>query len=97
MFMTDIDPTTRDLRETDRDDVLLTARQLRKRWGGISEMTPYRRLKDGACPRPLRMGGLRMWRLSDLVQYEALVAVRSGVSNANLAKAPGWCPALKLL
>jgi hypothetical protein len=52
-------------------EVLLTSAQLRRRWGGCSDMLLWRRLKaDAAMPLPLRMCGRRYWRLSEIVAYE---------------------------
>jgi hypothetical protein len=53
-------------------DVFLTARQVRLRYGGVSDMTIYRWLRHpelGFC-RPIVIGNRRYWRLSDLEEFE---------------------------
>lgn len=56
-------------------DRLLTAAQLKARWGGCSDMLLWRRLHDDpAMPRPLRMRGRQLWWLSEIVAYERFLA-----------------------
>ena len=53
-------------------DVFLTARQVRLRYGGVSDMTLHRWLRHpelGFC-RPIVIGNRRYWRLSDLEHFE---------------------------
>jgi hypothetical protein len=58
-------------------DRLLTAAQLKARWGDCSDMLLWRRLHDDpAMPRPLRMRGRRLWWLSEIVAYERFLAKR---------------------
>jgi hypothetical protein len=46
-------------------------RQLRDRYGSVSQMWVERKLKfDAAFPRPYRFGHLRFWKLDELEQYE---------------------------
>jgi predicted DNA-binding transcriptional regulator AlpA len=45
-----------------------TARVLR--WLGISRATLERRLRDGTVPRPVKLGGLRLWNAAELAQFE---------------------------
>jgi hypothetical protein len=60
------------------DDVLLTAAQLKRRWGGCSDMLLWRRLaRDGEMPAPLRMSGRRYWYLSAILAYECRLAERN--------------------
>ncbi len=64
-------------------DEYLTASLVRKRYGGISDMTLYRWLNDEEMnfPRPYYFGRYRYFRLSELLQYECRLprygAVRS--------------------
>jgi predicted DNA-binding transcriptional regulator AlpA len=54
------------------DDMLLRAKDVRKRYGNASDMWLFRRLRDPASdfPKPLIIGRLRYWRLSELKAYE---------------------------
>jgi predicted DNA-binding transcriptional regulator AlpA len=52
-------------------DPLIPASQVRERFGGVSDMWIHRRLHDSSgFPRPLYIGRLRFWRLSELVAWE---------------------------
>lgn len=52
-------------------DPLIPAGQVRKRFGGVSDMWIHRRLHDNSgFPRPLYIGRLRFWRLSELIEWE---------------------------
>jgi hypothetical protein len=53
-------------------DQLLTARQVRARYGDICEMTLFRWVHDGRLgfPRPRYINQRRYWRLSELVAWE---------------------------
>jgi predicted DNA-binding transcriptional regulator AlpA len=56
------------------DDRLLTAAQVRTRYGGISDMGLWRWLKNPALkfPQPAdRINGRRLWRFSDLQAWDA--------------------------
>ena len=54
-------------------EVYLRAKQLRARYGSVSHMWIERRLQDDpAFPKPVKMGRLRFWRLSELEAWEAL-------------------------
>ena len=50
----------------------LTSAQVRKRYGGVSDMALWRWLHDVSLgfPKPLRIQGRRFWRLTDLVAWE---------------------------
>jgi predicted DNA-binding transcriptional regulator AlpA len=52
-------------------DQFLPARQVWERYG-VTSMTLWRWLKDDDLkfPHPMRIGRLRYWRVSDLVQWE---------------------------
>jgi hypothetical protein len=53
-------------------DVLLRALQVRKRYGDCSDMWLHRRLHDDSgFPKPVYLGPVRYWRLSDLLAWEA--------------------------
>jgi hypothetical protein len=61
-----------------QDDVLLTAAQLKRRWGNCSDMLLWRRLRgDPEMPVPLRMCGRRFWYLSAILGYERRLLERS--------------------
>jgi hypothetical protein len=49
----------------------ISIRQLRDRYGSVSQMWVERKLKfDSAFPRPYRFGHLRFWKLDELETYE---------------------------
>jgi predicted DNA-binding transcriptional regulator AlpA len=56
------------------DDVrFLTIGQVKRRYGNVSDMWIWRRLRDHAFPKPVRFGGptsVRHWVLSDLERWE---------------------------
>jgi hypothetical protein len=60
------------------DDILLTASQVRTRYGGVSDMALWRWLHDErmSFPQPLLINRRRYWRLSDLLRWEAAQAGR---------------------
>jgi hypothetical protein len=53
-------------------EVFLTSRQVRERYGNVSEMWLIRRERDKASgfPDPLRIRGRKFWKLSDLLRFE---------------------------
>ena len=56
---------------TTNQDPLIPTQQVKERFGGVSDMWLHRRLRDGSCfPRPVYIGRLRFWRLSELVAWE---------------------------
>ena len=61
------------------DDRLITANDVRARYGGISAMTLSRWLKDDRLnfPQPIRIHNLRYFRLADLVEWEKTRARRA--------------------
>jgi predicted DNA-binding transcriptional regulator AlpA len=60
-----------------QSDVYLKTKQVRVRYGGASHMFIERRLKnDPAFPRPVYMGRIRFWKLSELERWEAAQAIR---------------------
>jgi hypothetical protein len=53
------------------DDVLLRAPAVRKRYGNASDMWLHRRLHDDSgFPKPIFIGPVRYWRLSNLLVWE---------------------------
>jgi hypothetical protein len=58
--------------EMNSDDVLLTSRQVRSRYGNISDMSLWRWLRDERLnfPRPLVLNKRRYWRLRELIAWE---------------------------
>jgi predicted DNA-binding transcriptional regulator AlpA len=56
----------------DSNDVLLTARQIRTRYGDVSDMCLWRWLRDQklSFPQPVLINGRRYWRLSNLHGWE---------------------------
>jgi hypothetical protein len=54
------------------DDVYLSARQTRARYGDISDMSLFRWLRDPKMkfPEPMRIQKRRYWRTSDLLAWE---------------------------
>jgi hypothetical protein len=66
-----------------QDDVLLTSAQLRRRWGGCSDMLLWRRLhSDPEMPVPVRMCNRRYWYLSAIVAYEQRLIERDAKTEA---------------
>ena len=61
-----------------QSDVMLTAKQVRTRYGGVSDMALWRWLRDErlAFPRPIVINSRRYWKLSDLAQWEITQASR---------------------
>jgi predicted DNA-binding transcriptional regulator AlpA len=51
----------------------VTSRQLKERYGGVSDMTLWRWLRDESLnfPKPLVINGRRLWRLPALEAWEA--------------------------
>lgn len=64
--------TENDTFEGQSDDCLLTSRQVRERYGNVSDMWIWRRLHEegGTFPQPLVISRRRFWRLSELVAWE---------------------------
>ncbi len=58
------------------NEVMLTARQVRSRYGGVSDMGLWRWLRDErlAFPQPIVINNRRYWKLSDLTQWETTQA-----------------------
>jgi predicted DNA-binding transcriptional regulator AlpA len=66
------EPTTEDL------ETYLGAKQVRRRYGGCSEMWIVRRLKDqSGFPRPVEIATRRYWKLSELVAWERRMAAET--------------------
>jgi hypothetical protein len=54
------------------DDVYLSARQVRTRYGNVSEQALWRWLRDEKLnfPKPFYINQFRYWKLADLVSWE---------------------------
>ena len=50
------------------DEIFLTSTQVRKRYGGIADMTLWRMLHDRNAnfPKPITIAKRRLWKRSDL-------------------------------
>ena len=57
---------------TDSNDVMLTAKRVKIRYGDISDMTLHRWLTDDKLnfPKPIYIKTARYWRLSELLDFE---------------------------
>jgi hypothetical protein len=66
--------------EAEARDHYLTAAQARARYGGVSDMWLWRRLRDDPdFPRPLVVGSRRIFKLSQLVAWERkLILAKAG-------------------
>jgi len=73
------------------DDVYLRAREVRERYGGVSEQALWRWLRDEKLnfPKPFYINQFRYWKLTDLVRWErerpARRANAAEVKNENAA------------
>jgi predicted DNA-binding transcriptional regulator AlpA len=71
--MSQLELTTSTHRIRVSDDVrYLTIGQVKRRYGGVSDMWVHRRLREG-FPKPVRFGGptsARHWLITDLEQWE---------------------------
>ena len=69
------------------NETFLNAGQVCARYGGASHMWIVRRLADESeFPKPIYLGRLRHWRLSDLVAWELAQAAKPAPA------APGFKP-----
>jgi predicted DNA-binding transcriptional regulator AlpA len=68
------------------DEVFLSSQQVRSRYGGISDMTLWKWLKDDGYPKPMTMGTRRYWRLSDIVAFEIQQTGKKAPKNPNLGR-----------
>jgi predicted DNA-binding transcriptional regulator AlpA len=53
-----------------KSDIYLKTKQVRERFGSVSETWIERRMKDAGFPQPVYFGHLRFWRESDLREWE---------------------------
>jgi hypothetical protein len=69
------------------DDVFLTSKQVRRRYGNMGRATLQRRIGDAASgfPKPIVMAERNYWRLADLLAYEKRCASKAKV-NQNSSK-----------
>jgi predicted DNA-binding transcriptional regulator AlpA len=56
----------------ERNETFLSSRQVRERYGNVSDMWLWRRERDEASsfPKPLRINKRRFYRLNDLLAWE---------------------------
>ncbi len=56
------------------DDMLLTAKQVRTRYGNVSDMALWRWLRDEKLefPKPIVINNRRCWKFSDLAHWELM-------------------------
>ena len=77
--MTQLELTTSTHRIRVSDDVrYLTAGQVKRRYGDVSDMWIWRHMRDHGFPRPVQFGGptsARHWLLTDIEQWERSKAV----------------------
>ena len=68
---------------TDSTEQFLPARRVWERYG-VTSMTLWRWLKDADLkfPQPMRIGRLRYWRISDLVECERSASMRTRTLNS---------------
>jgi predicted DNA-binding transcriptional regulator AlpA len=50
---------------------LIRSQDLRQRYGGVSDMTLWRWVRDGVIPQPVKINGRRYWRVADLDEIDA--------------------------
>jgi predicted DNA-binding transcriptional regulator AlpA len=69
---------------TDSAAQFLPARQVWERYG-VTSMTLWRWLKstDLKFPKPMHIGRLRYWRVSDLVEWERSTSTRTRTLNSH--------------
>jgi predicted DNA-binding transcriptional regulator AlpA len=53
-----------------RSELYLKTKQVRERYGNVSDMWIIRRMRDADFPLTIYFGRLRFWRESDLVAWE---------------------------
>lgn len=71
------------------DDVFLSARQVRNRFGGISDMALHRWLHDDRIgfPKPIVIGTRRFWKLEDLQAFEKrCVSRKTNISPKHVSR-----------
>jgi len=67
---------------SDQNPTFVPTRQVRQRYGNVSEMWIERRLRnDSRFPRPIKIGLRRYWRLEDLVDWERECAAAEAPSG----------------
>lgn len=78
------------MEQAQASETFLSSRQVKDRYGHVSEMWLYRREHEqgGDFPKPVRIRGRRFWRLSDLVAYERALA-RGTTTTTRNAKLEG--------
>jgi predicted DNA-binding transcriptional regulator AlpA len=61
----------------------LNAAQVRRRYGGVSDMSIWRWLRDGGFPQPLRISGRRFWLEADLTAWEQRQSHATGLPTSS--------------
>lgn len=66
-----------------RDDDLINSREVRRMFGGVSEMTLWRWLKSESVrfPAPIQISSKNYWRLGDLRRFRERCARQAGQSH----------------
>ncbi len=66
-----------------RDDDLVTAREVRRMFGGVSDMTIWRWMhsENVQFPRPIPISGKNYWALGDLRRFRERCAKQAGQSH----------------
>jgi predicted DNA-binding transcriptional regulator AlpA len=80
-----------DLPDHPQDEIFLNAAQVKKRYGGVSDMALFRWLADEdiGFPPPVEIGLRRYWRLSELLKFEARCATRRAERHIKQRQATG--------
>lgn len=74
------------------DPMYVTAAQVKRRFGDVSDMWLWRALRFHSFPQPVRFGGrtsARHWKLSDVEAWERERAKRSAKWSASPDATPG--------
>jgi len=58
-----------------KNQVFLTSKQLRERYGGLSQQWLWRHQNDeSGFPKPIRIQGRRFWKLKEIETFEKSLA-----------------------
>lgn len=61
-------------------DALITSKEVKRRLGGVSDMTIHRWRERGILPAPVKIGTRNFWREDDIVTLQAGRAVAGGAA-----------------
>ena len=66
-----------------RDDDLVTSREVRRMFGGVSEMTLWRWMRSESVqfPQPISISGKNYWSLGDLRRFRERCASRADANT----------------